>query len=309
MPAFSQRGQPLVSVVLPTHDRPHRVGAALASVLSQTYTELEILVIDDGSAVAVDDVIAKVARGDPRVHLHRMPVSRGAAAARNSGIRRATGEFIGFIDDDDQWERDKVTRQVQFLDDHPTVGIVSCDSLLIREGHAGTVYLHRPERCTAQLILWINTLGGFSSVIARRALLGDTLQLDESFPSVEDWDLWLRCALQAPVGVVPDPLVRHVSHGDPRLSNVDSNRQGLEAFFEKHRPTMSTACQAFHQAHQDMETGHGWKKRVHVAHALATQSPVASGVLLLEQLTRQLGRVRRDPGLPERTLAKILDRR
>lgn len=308
MPADANRTDPLVSVILPTHNRPHRVGQALDSVLSQTHSKIEVLVLDDGSDVAADEVIARVSNGDPRVRFNRTSISIGPAATRNIGIREAEGEFIAFIDDDDQWESTKLARQIRFFEDHPSTGIVSCFASLVIEGRAGHIAVHRrPERCSPELILWANCVGGFSSVMVRPSKLGDVLQIDESFPSVEDWDLWLRCARVAPVGVVPAPLVRYVSHSDPQLSDVAANRPGHLAFLEKHQATMPPACRSFHRANLRMEQGDGWRKRVLVVRSLATKSPVASALLLIEQIARLWGRIKQDPGLTDRTLARVIN--
>ena len=298
----------MVSVVLPTRDRPWRLGVALKSVLVQTYDQFEVLVIDDGSNPPIGDVVDQATQGDTRVTLRRIDVSGGAAAARNLAVSMAVGELVAFIDDDDEWMPEKLERQVGYLGDHPETGLVSCDALLVREGHQRhPEHFRRPGRLSAELLRWINCLGGFSSVMARRSVLGDLLTLDESFPSVEDWDLWLRCANSAPVGAVSEVLVRHIAHGEGRLSDVDSNRAGLEAFLAKHEEAMSPSCRAFHVAHQRMEQGHGWAKRAHVARALATGSPRASAMLAIEQVARQWGRLRSDPGLPDRVLARVIE--
>ncbi|MGH9307618.1 MAG: hypothetical protein ACRD0I_12155, partial [Acidimicrobiales bacterium] len=139
----------------------------------------------------------------------------------------------------------------------------------------------------------------------RRSLLASDLHFDPSFKSVEDWDLWLRCLRRTAAGVVPEPLVRYVVHREPRLTDTDTQRRGLDAFVAKYATEMSGPCRAFHQAHLRMESGMGWAKKAKVVGALMAPSP-ATPILIGEQVARQLSRLRRDPGLTERALARLI---
>jgi glycosyltransferase involved in cell wall biosynthesis len=296
-----------VSVVLPTHDRPLRLAGAVRSVLEQDYPALELVVVDDASRDPVDGLVHRASAGDGRVRLLRLERNVGAAGARNAGLEQARGDVIAFLDDDDRWERHKLTRQVAHLGEHPGHGIVSCDYLLEEDGdRRGTLRFHGPSSFGAEHMLWVNFAGGFSMVAARRSALGDELRIDERFAAAEDWDLWLRCSRRAAVGVITEPLVRHVRHREPRLTDQRITRPAREEFAHKHGATMSAACRAFHLAHQRMEEGAGWRKRIHVLGALLSAHPSATGVLALEQLGRQVGRMRGDPGLAYRLLARAI---
>lgn len=314
--------EPLVSVIVPTHNRPQRLPGALGSVLAQTYRRLEVLVVDDASDQPVDVVVEQAAGGDRRVRLLRLPVNAGAAAARNHGLDAATGDLIAFLDDDDRWMPDKLARQVDHLQRHPDVGFVSCDFFHTAEaagpsapGVDPDVTWRRPVRFRGaaryhlEHLRWVNCAGSFSLVLADRRRLGDALRIDEAFRSVEDWDLWLRCAEVAPPSKVTEPLVHYVAHGDPRLTAPELKRGGLELFEHKHAASMTAACIAFHRAHQRMEQGAGLARRGRVLAAVAATcicSRRASALLLVEQSARQLGRLRGDPGLAERALVAAL---
>ncbi|HUY65156.1 MAG TPA: glycosyltransferase [Acidimicrobiales bacterium] len=299
---------PLVSVILPTFNRPARLAGAVRSVLEQSYPNLELLVIDDASTVeGVPEAVAEGAGDDGRVRLERLEHNGGVSRARNVALGQATGELVAFIDDDDRWHPEKTAKQVHYLSTHPEVGLVTCDHLMVIEGSTRAPLHYRgPREVGAEQLLWANFVGGFSFVMGRRPLLGGELGIDETFRSVEDWDLWLRCARVTGVGVIPEPLVEYVFHGGPRLTDVDVKRRGLEQFEEKHGAAMSRACHAFHRAHQRMEEGSGWAKRRRVFGALASAAPPAMAMLLLEQATRQGGRMVRDPGLWARALARAL---
>ncbi len=297
---------PLVSVIVPTHDRPGRLGAALRSVLDQTHRALEVLVVDDASTEPVDEVVERAAAGDRRVRVLRRAANGGAAAARNTGLAAASGELVAFLDDDDAWMPDKVAAQVAYLGAHPGVGLVSCDHVIAPEatGDAGRVF-RGPAAYDAGRLQWVNCAGSFSFVMVRRPAVDDELVIDESFRCAEDWDLWLRCARRAPVGHLARPLARYVRHGGPRLTDTEEKRRGLQAFEAKHGASMSAACRAFHRAHQRMDTGSGLAKRGHVAAAVAGAPAGVRALLVREQLARQWGRVVGDPGRATRTVARL----
>lgn len=298
---------PLVSVVLPTHDRPERLRRALASVLAQSYRALQVLVVDDASERPVDDVVEAVGGQDRRVQLVRLPTPCGAAAARNRALSRASGDLVAFLDDDDLWKPHKLERQVAFLLDHPSVGIVTSDHEVLDERAAGRILVHRgPSSITARHLLWFNLAGSLSCCVVRRAAAGDDLWLDEDFPSVEDWDLWVRCGRRTGIGVVKEVLARRTLHGDGRLSDPTSKLRGMQAFERRHATTMTPTCLAWLHAHQHMEVGTGWRKRANVLRSVATASPRASALMVLEQSARQLGNLRGDHGLVERVMAAAL---
>lgn len=297
---------PLVSVVLPTRNRPGRLPRAMSSVLAQTYKRLELLVVDDASTTPAEQVIDETGRGDPRIELLRLDEQVGASAARNAAFKRAKGDLIAFLDDDDEWKPHKLERQVSFLADHPRTGIVTADFEIADERRAETLVYRGPASFRPNHLRWFNLPGSFVCGIARREAVDGEIWLDESFLSAEDWDMWLRCAQHTSIGVVKEVLGRQTLHGDGQLTDPRSRLQGLKAFEERHGPSLSKAAVAFLRAHQRMETGTGIRKRLNVARSIATDSPRASALLLIEQSARQLGKMRRDPGLVDRVLVRAI---
>jgi glycosyltransferase involved in cell wall biosynthesis len=293
-------------VVVPTRNRPHRLNGALASVLSQTHRNIEVIVVDDASDPPVEDLADADLFEDPRVRLQRLAGKSGAARARNVGLSLSNGELVAFLDDDDRWAPAKLATQVEYLDAHPRVGIVSCDHYVLSDEVDRPRRFRGPAVFGAEHLLWVNFTGSFSFVTARRALVEDELRIDESFPSVEDWDLWLRCSRLARPGVVREPLVHYVSHREARLTDAQSD--GLMVFADKHGEAMSDACRAFHLAHRRMERT-SRSRRTEVARAVLCAVPQAGVPLLVEQTARQIGRLTCDPGLPYRALASVIANR
>lgn len=299
--------RPLVSVVLPTHDRPERLAGALESVLGQSYDRLDVIVVDDASATPARTVVDAVAGADRRVRVVETASPGGAARARNVALGLCRGELVAFLDDDDRWEPDKTEQQVAFLAAHPDVGLVSCDHLVVDESSPGAETWYRgPAAFSAGQVQWMNFPGSFSFVMVHRERVGEALTLDETFPSVEDWDLWLRCLRRTRGAVVRRPLCRHHAHDEPRLSRPSSERHGHELFLDKHGPGVPPVCRTYLESHLRMYEGSGWSHRSAVARAMATRSPRASSLLVLEQLARQAGRALHDPGLVARVMARAV---
>ena len=121
---------PQVSVIIPTYNRAHLVGEAIDSVLSQTYDDLELIVVDDGSQDGTRDVVA--AYGSRLTYLHQE--HRGVSAARNRGIEEARGNYLSFLDSDDLWLKEKLFLQMESMKLHPETLICYTDEIWIRKG-------------------------------------------------------------------------------------------------------------------------------------------------------------------------------
>ena len=116
---------PTVSVIIPTHNRSQLLKRAIGSVLNQTYSKLECIVVDDASTDETTEVVASF--NDDRIRCFRHKINRHASAARNTGIRHSKGELIAFLDDDDEWMDGKLEQQVNLLQKSPqNIGLVYC---------------------------------------------------------------------------------------------------------------------------------------------------------------------------------------
>jgi glycosyltransferase involved in cell wall biosynthesis len=195
---------PLVSVIIPTHNRAALLAEALASVTAQTFRDFEIVVVDDGST---DKTLATLGRCDS-LRVLRHPARRGVAAARNLGIAAARGAWLAFLDSDDLWLPEKLARQMAYLEKRPGLLLCQTDETWVRKGvrvnkplsHrkvAGRIFLPSLDRCMVSP----------SAVILHRRLLNDFGGFDEDLPAAEDYDLWLRLTWRFEVGLVEEPLI------------------------------------------------------------------------------------------------------
>ncbi|GAB4250125.1 MULTISPECIES: glycosyltransferase family protein [Deferrisoma] len=197
---------PHVSVVIPTHDRLGLVDEAVASVLEQTFPDLELVVVDDGSTDGTAEHLA--ARfPDPRLRIV-VQENRGASAARNRGAAETSGEWLAFLDSDDRWLPRKLERQLEALAAHPDHPAAYTEEIWYRNGRwANPRKIHAKysgwifERCLPLCII------SPSSILMRREVFEALGGFDESLPACEDYDLWLRLAARHPVLLVPERLI------------------------------------------------------------------------------------------------------
>lgn len=225
-------GQPLVSVVIPTFNRAARLARAIRSVQSQSYSRLEIIVVDDGSTDATAEIVHSCE--DRRIRYIRHEQNRGGAAARNTGIAAANGEVIAFLDDDDAWVPEKVEEQLRYL---TTFDAVVCTS---REAGDTRPPERRPAGRTLGLAdLRLGPWGGTGVLMARASVLRRT-PFDESLPRGQDWDLFIRLAQEHEIAYLHKPLLVYDGGAHDRITNSLSRASVLERtrqlrVIEKHR--------------------------------------------------------------------------
>jgi hypothetical protein len=215
-----------VSVVIPAYNAAAWIGEALQSVLMQQGAELEVIVVDDGSA----DETATIAASYPGVRCIRQQ-NAGQAAARNAGIRAARGEFIAFLDADDVWLPGKVQAQLDVLQSRGLVWAYS-DSLFFdaRDGRDLRTFgeFARQQEGDILVPLFLGNFIGTPNVIAHHTVFAQVGLFDESplLRQREDWDMWLRIAAQYPVGLVRRPLARIRFH-----AGSSTGREGVVRSF------------------------------------------------------------------------------
>lgn len=207
----------LVSVILPTYNRAETLARAIRSVLIQTHTNLEFLVVDDGSTDSTESVVRSFST-DARIFYHRQ-TNQGAGAARNRGIALAHGDWIAFQDSDDEWLPHKLSAQLRGSAAAGTdFAVIYSDMLRIRSNGAEEV-CHAPEVTTGTLInsgtCDYQAFGiGIQTALIRRQELLSAGGLDPSLPRFIDLDLFTRLALTKRFLRVPQVLVRYFqTHG------------------------------------------------------------------------------------------------
>ncbi len=195
---------PVVSVVIPTYNRRALVDEAVGSVLAQSYNNFELIVIDDGSDDGTADHLARYGSCLRLISRRRS----GVAAARNYGVSVAKARYLAFLDSDDLWMPNKLEVQVAFMGQHSGAQICQTDEIWIRnrvrvnpktkhKKPSGDVFRRSLDLC----------LVSPSAVMMTKQLFNQVGGFDESFPVCEDYDLWLRIAVDHAIPLVPRALV------------------------------------------------------------------------------------------------------
>lgn len=231
---------PLISVVIPTHNRAALLPRAVHSVLGQSYPHFEIIIVDDASSDDSESTVA--ALNDQRIRYLRHTTNRGGSAARNTGIKAAKGKFVAFLDDDDEWLPEKLTRQLQvaFKSDDAGQTVVVYTGLQYINSDGQIVCTIRPKKQGEILfdLLYGNYIGSTSSVFVSKQALLASGGFDESLESCQDWDLLIRLALTCSYIAIAEPLVKHYTHGKRIDTNLSAQLQGRLRLLEKIKPNL-----------------------------------------------------------------------
>jgi glycosyltransferase involved in cell wall biosynthesis len=222
---------PLVTVIIPAYNQGHYIEAAIQSVLDQSYRNLELLIVDDGSTDNTREIVAKFA--DCRLH-YLYQENQGLSAARNCGIRHSTGEYLSFLDSDDLFLPDKLRLLVDLMQTEPEIGLAAGQAIPFDElgQHPEKLYATPLPLDSAQLLLG-NPLH-VGSVLLRRTWQQEVGLFDESLRSYEDWDMWLRLVRAGcPTGWIAQPVSCYRFHHAQMTSNSAQMSHATFAVLDK----------------------------------------------------------------------------
>ncbi|OED34820.1 hypothetical protein AB834_05780 [PVC group bacterium (ex Bugula neritina AB1)] len=201
-----------VSVIIPTFNREKTLGRAIESVLAQTHVPLELIVVDGGSTDGTFSLLKNYQK-DLKVIQRNL---RGVSEARNIGISLAEGDWLAFLDSDDEWKPSKLEKQFAWLEKNPSYKIIQTQEDWIRNGRWAN-----PKKKHAKIGGWIFKeslslcLVSPSSVMIHRTLFERFGAFDEELLACEDYDLWLRISLEEPIGLLDESLiVKYGGHED-----------------------------------------------------------------------------------------------
>ena len=224
-----------VSVIIPTYRRPEFLRRAIESVLNQTFQEFELIVVDDCSGDLTHQVMKNYT--DPRICFLQHKTKKGGAAARNTGIRISQGQYIAFLDDDDEWLPEKLKLQVDLLNNSPwEVGVVYTGYNKVAK-ETGELLAYKAATKTGNLSLALhdkNWVGTTSSVLFRKECIETVGLFDENLSSLQDYDLWIRISREFEFASINQPLVIYQVHTERISTNLEALRQGLTLMLKKH---------------------------------------------------------------------------
>lgn len=228
--------QPLVSIVIPTHNRAGLLARSVESVLAQTYGNVEIVIVDDGSSDRTAEVVRDFASRYGRIRGLRNPVARGGSAARNAGMQAAAGQYIAGLDDDDEFLPERIERLMTACDDR--YSFITSDYFV--SGSTIKPVRHRAQLVTLREMLDTNVVG--NPVLARRDRFLELGGYDERLPAAQDADMWVRfIEAYGPALRVREPLYIAYSTASSRITSSDRKYRGYYCFYAKHRDKMTPA--------------------------------------------------------------------
>jgi len=220
-----------VSVIIPAYNAMTYLPKTVESVLKQTFTDFEVLIVDDGSSDNTAEWASQLT--DPRIKLV-FQENQGAAGARNTGITNSQGEYIAFLDSDDLWEPTKLEKQVKCLDENLSVGLVHTWIAFVdqQSNLAGKVMTTRGEGDIWKQVVEYNPVRCGSTAMVRRCCF-DFGVFDQSIRFAEDWDMWIRIASRYSFAIVKEPLVYYREHPHNKSKNYEKLLLSLCQIIEK----------------------------------------------------------------------------
>ncbi|GEK08861.1 glycosyltransferase family 2 protein [Pseudoalteromonas peptidolytica] len=228
---------PLVTVWIPTCNRLSLLKRAVKSVQNQTYKNVELFIVDNGSTDGTVEYLKQLATDDQRVRYHCFETNQGACSARNYAIQHAQGEYATGLDDDDEFLPSRVETLLNAFDERYAF---VCSGYIWDYGKIQRALLD------SDLVINIKTQLNFNQasnqVLAKRTRLIEAGLFDESMVSSQDWELWTRMILKygAAIRISTPTYIVHTAHDKPRITDSLNNRVvGFEQFYERYGHLMS----------------------------------------------------------------------
>lgn len=220
----------LISVIIPCYNRKEQISKSLESVLHQSYENIEIIVVDDGSTDGTEAMFADYP--DKRVRYLRYMPNRGACYARNYGAERAKGEILAFQDSDDIWHADKLEKQYAHLTE-TGADMVFCGMNRVSEDGSEYYFpVHSFNSVHATKQLLAENRVGTQNILMKKTAWAD-VRFDESFRRYQDWDFAIRVSLKHTMAYLPEALTESPVGGDSISATINSY-PALKRLYDKH---------------------------------------------------------------------------
>lgn len=224
---------PRISVIIPTYNRQKLLARAIESVLNQTFKDFELIIVDDGSTDNTKEVVREFQKRDSRIKYIWQENSGAPARPKNTGIKNAKGNYIAFLDDDDEWLSEKLEKQLELFEGlESDLGFVGCNILVINESNKKIWREYKIPRYSSQIFFEELLEGNFiltsSSIMIKKEVLDKIGLFDENLKFGDDWDLWLRIAKKYKFDFAPEFLIKYYIHGGNIIPNLPPMKEARE---------------------------------------------------------------------------------
>jgi len=224
---------PKVSVIIPAYNALAYLPETVESVFKQTFSDWELLIIDDGSSDGTGAWATQITDSRVTVIFQK---NQGSSVARNTGITAAKGDYIGLLDADDLWEPTKLEKQVRFLEENPSIGLVDTSTILINQQgkSTGRIIVSSAEGDVwKQLVQFKPVCCCDSTPLIRRSCFDNVGLFNPDLPFLEDLDMWIRLATRYEFAAIKEPLVRYRQHPQSKSTNCKGTLEAFRAIIEK----------------------------------------------------------------------------
>ncbi len=214
----------LVSIITPTYNSEKYISATIQSVQNQTYSNWELLIIDDCSTDKTVEIISNASKSDPRIKLHALTKNQGTGIARNTGIDNSNGNYISFLDSDDMWKPEKLEKQLNFMKENNLSFTFSFYECINEEGINLNIRKEAPRLTSYRKLFFCNYIGN-STAIYNAAILGK-IPINK-IRKRQDWMLWLTIVKRIKVA---QPVPEVLAYYRVRKNSVSSSKIELLKF-------------------------------------------------------------------------------
>ena len=232
----------LVSVIMPTYNREKTIARAIRSVLEQTYQNLELIVVDDGSADNTEETVRNIP--DSRLVYIKSPDNKGSSAARNIGIKMAKGKYIAFQDSDDEWFPEKLEKQMKVFKTAPLeVGVVYTGFWRMQNEekiYIPSYKIKKKEGNIHRILLQDNFITTQATLVLAECFKRSGI-FDENLPPLEDWELWIRISKFYEFRFIDEPLVFAYIQKDSISEDKIAFIKARELILQKHFENLKKA--------------------------------------------------------------------
>ena len=216
--------KPLISIIIPTYNREKTIGRAIKSAVFQTYPNLEIIVVDDGSTDNSKNAVKQLK--DKRIAYVSHKTNLGASAGRNTGVEKARGEYIAFLDSDDRWMLNKLEKQMAVFQKKTSTGVVYCRYYIVKGKRKEISSWPEISKYNGKLHeeLLIGNFITSSSALLKKKILEKSAGFDTKLPAYQDWEFFLRVSKYANFAFVDEPLFYQYQDEKNRISESREKR-------------------------------------------------------------------------------------
>lgn len=224
----------MISVIIPTYNREKLISRALESVVNQTYKDIEIIVIDDNSNDNTEEVVREYIKRYNFIKYIKHNINKGGSSARNTGIKAAKGDFIAFLDSDDEWDLNKLEKVHDIFSKDKSIKLVYSDIYLIDEKSRKRVVDIKEKWDDPYLgLLQRNIIGGTSSIVISKDVIKNVGFFKDGLPSCQDWDFYIDIAKSNKIYSIKEPLTSYYIHLDSISGNLNRVIDGHKYILEK----------------------------------------------------------------------------